>query len=306
MTLFGEIRLPLAAAALAAAVAGTGCADIIGADFATYTQREEKVFTTSGKPDVSVATFDGSIEIRPWNRSEVRVIVEKRAMTKEAADTIDIHTEQNGDRITVDVKVPKTSRFGSHFHQMRSAKLIVSMPASSNLAAASGDGSIDIEGIAGRVELRSGDGDIRGRELGGDVNAHTGDGSIRLDAVTGALSVDTGDGNVSAAGTFTSVRARSGDGSVQIAAQNGSTSASDWNISTGDGSVTLSLPDDFNADLDAHTGDGGIHMQNLELSNVTGALGRDSVRGRIGSGGRTVRVRTGDGSITLKRSSNLS
>ncbi len=86
MTLFGEIRLPLAATALAAALASAGCVDIIGADFAKYTEREEKVFATSGKAEVSVATFDGSIEIRPWDRSEVKVIVEKRAVSKEARD----------------------------------------------------------------------------------------------------------------------------------------------------------------------------------------------------------------------------
>ena len=71
---------------------------------------------------------------------------------------------------------------------------------------------------------------------------------------------------------------------------------------TGDGSVTLEVPDGFGAELDAHTGDGGIHMRDLTLSNVTGTLGKNSLRGRLGDGGRAVRVRTGDGSITLKRS----
>jgi hypothetical protein len=43
-------------------------------------------------------------------------------------------------------------------------------------------------------------------------------------------------------------------------------------------------------------------MQDLTLSNVTGTIGRNSLRGRLGAGGHNVRVRTGDGSITLKRS----
>lgn len=304
MFLFGEIRIPLAATALAALLAGPGCVDIIGADFAKYVEREEKHFTTTGKPDVSVGTFDGSIEIRPWDRAEVQVVIEKRAATKEAAETIEVQAEQTGNRIVVDVKVPKNTGLGMHFHYNRSARLIVSVPAAADVSARSGDGSIDIEGIAGRVTLRSGDGSIRGRALGGEVDAHTGDGSIRIDGVNGALSVDTGDGSIVAAGRFTSVRARSGDGSVNIAAESGSSSAADWNITTGDGSVTLALPDDFSAEIDAHTGDGGIHLQSLELSNVTGRIGKNTVRGRVGTGGSTVRVRTGDGSITLKRSSN--
>jgi hypothetical protein len=65
--------------------------------------------------------------------------------------------------------------------------------------------------------------------------------------------------------------------------------------------VTLELPDGFGGELDAHTGDGRIHMEEITVSNVTGRIAKDTVRGTLGSGGRTVRVRTGDGSITLRR-----
>ena len=81
----------------------------------------------------------------------------------------------------------------------------------------------------------------------------------------------------------------------------GSAPSSDWDIVTGDGSVTLEVPDGFGAELDAPTGDGGIHMRDVTLSNVTGKVGKSDLRGRLGNGGRALRVRTGDGSITLKR-----
>src|SRR6186997_971322 len=108
MALFGEIRVPLAAAALAALVAGPGCVDIIGADFAKYVERDEKHFTVSGRADVTVATFDGAIEVRPWNRQEVQVVIERRGATKEAVDTIDIQSAQDGDQIVVEAKVPRS------------------------------------------------------------------------------------------------------------------------------------------------------------------------------------------------------
>jgi len=292
---------PLAAIAVASLLAGAGCLDLVSADLNKYVEREEKRFATNGTPDVSLSTFDGSIEIRAWDKPEVEVIIEKHAVSKEAAAAIEIHADQNGNRVTVDVKVPKTTGIGLHFNNRMSAKLIVSAPATSNIAAKSGDGSIDVERIAGRLELRSGDGSIRGRDVGGEVRAHTGDGSIKFEGVNGVLDVDTGDGSVAASGKLTSVRARTGDGSVTIRADAGSSPASDWEITTGDGSVTLELPDGFNGELDAHTGDGGIHMNDITLSNVTGQIGKNSVRGRLGSGGRLVRLRTGDGSITLRR-----
>ena len=46
-----------------------------------------------------------------------------------------------------------------------------------------------------------------------------------------------------------------------------------------------------------------IHMRDVTLSNVTGSGGEASshtVRGRLGDGGKAVRVRTGDGSIRLR------
>jgi hypothetical protein len=101
---------------------------------------------------------------------------------------------------------------------------------------------------------------------------------------------------------MTSVRARTGDGSVAIHADAGSVPEADWDITTGDGSVTLELPDGFNGELDAHTGDGGIRMNDITVSNVSGTISRSNVRGRLGAGGHSVRVRTGDGSITLRKS----
>ena len=290
-----------AAIALTALLATAGCIDLVGADGGKYVERETKHFTTSGMPDLNLHTFDGGIEIRAWDKPDVEVVIEKRAVTKEAADTIEIRSDQSGNQVTVDATVPKSSGFGVHFNYSRSARLIVSAPASANLLAKSGDGSITVEGITGRVELRSGDGSIRGRDLGGDVKAHTGDGSIRLEGVNGSLDVDTGDGSVVVIGKLTTVRARSGDGGVTVRANSGSSPAADWEITTGDGAIRLELPEPFDAELDAHTGDGSIHMNDVTLSNVSGKIGRNSVRGQLGSGGRLMRLRTGDGSITLNR-----
>jgi DUF4097 and DUF4098 domain-containing protein YvlB len=272
-------------AVLVALLAVPGCVDIIGSDLNKYVERDEKHFAVSGKPDVALTTFDGSIEIRPWDKADVQVVIEKRGRDHDDVAAIEVKAEQHGDRIEISVTEPKRDHGGFNLHfNNRSAKLIVSVPASADITAKSGDGSIDIERVAGHVQLRSGDGSIRGRMLGGDVEANTGDGSIRLD------------------GKLTSVRVHTGDGSVTIHADPGSSPGADWDIVTGDGSVTLEVPDGFSAEVDAHTGDGGIHMRDLTLSNVTGNIGKNSLRGRLGDGGKALRVRTGDGSITFKRS----
>jgi DUF4097 and DUF4098 domain-containing protein YvlB len=288
--------------AILAALTGAGCVDIISADLGKFVERDEKHFTTAGRPDLSVSTFDGSIEIRPWDRPDVQVIVEKHARDKADADDIEVRAEQNGNHVIVEVKTHRDDRaFHIGWNVSRSARLIVSVPAASDVAARSGDGSIDVERITGRLELKSGDGSIHGRELSGAVTAHSGDGSIRLDGVTGALDVDTGDGSIVVAGKLTTVRAHSGDGHVTVRVEPGSAPSGDWNITTGDGSVTLEVPDGFGAELDAHTGDGHVRLDNVTVSNVEGEVRKSTVKGRLGSGGPALRVRTGDGSITLRR-----
>ena len=81
----------------------------------------------------------------------------------------------------------------------------------------------------------------------------------------------------------------------------GSSPAGDWAITTGDGSITLEIPDGFSGNLDAHTGDGRVRVEDVTVSNVSGELHRNSLKGQLGSGGRAVKLRTGDGSIVLKR-----
>ena len=184
----------------------------------------------------------------------------------------------------------------------RSAKLIVSMPAASDLGAKSGDGSIDVERVSGRVEMRSGDGSIRAHDIGGDVTAHSGDGSNPDRRRERRAQRRHRRRQHRARGQAERACARAPETEASPSARNpGSTSSADWDISTGDGSVTLELPDGFGAQLDAHTGDGGIHMRDVTVSNVSGEIRRNTVRGQLGSGGRMVRVRTGDGSITLKK-----
>jgi hypothetical protein len=64
--------------------------------------------------------------------------------------------------------------------------------------------------------------------------------------------------------------------------------------------VVVELPADFNAELDAHSGDGRVRVDQADLQ-IQRRDDRSTVRGRLGQGGRDLRVRTGDGSITIRQ-----
>ena len=73
----------------------------------------------------------------------------------------------------------------------------------------------------------------------------------------------------------------------------------DWDITTGDGSVSLYLPSDFGAELDAHTGDGSIRNDLNVRRRQTGDQSPHG-QGPPRHGGKQLRIRTGDGSIRLR------
>src|SRR5580765_4924044 len=124
--------------ALIALLAAPGSIEIGGADLNKYVERDEKHFAVSGKPDVTLATFDGSIEIRPWDKADVQVVIEKRGRDHEDVAAIEVKAEQHGNRVEITVTEPKRDHGGFSFHvNNRSARLIVSVPAASDVAAKS-------------------------------------------------------------------------------------------------------------------------------------------------------------------------
>lgn len=279
-----------------------GCVDIVATGAARHVERVERSFELTGRPDVAVSTFDGSIEVHSWDRPDVRVVIEKMARDKGAAERIEVRAEQSGNRIVLDVLAPSEEHLPFGWTSSRGARLIVSMPEAGDLRAKSGDGSIVVERLVGRIHLQSGDGSIRARNLSGDLTFQTGDGSIRLDDVSGQLDASTGDGRIAIAGRLSKLKARSGDGSVLIQAEEGSGRAGDWDIVTEDGTVTLQVAADFGAEVDARTGDGRVRVQGVAEDDDERHRSRErrELRTRIGDGGRQVRVRTGDGSITIR------
>jgi len=126
-------------AALAALLVAPGCVDIVGADLNKYVERDEKHFAVSGKPEVALATFDGSIEIRPWDKADVQVVIEKRGRDHDDVAAIEVKAEQQGSRIEISVTEPRRDHGGFNLHfNNRSAKLIVSVPASAGLSRCGG------------------------------------------------------------------------------------------------------------------------------------------------------------------------
>jgi DUF4097 and DUF4098 domain-containing protein YvlB len=289
--------------ALSAGALLTGCVVV---DSQGHINREEKRFTVSGTPELHLTTYDGPIEIHSGDDAKTVIVeIEKRGPTPEALQNVRVDAKQEGNRIDVEVKKPEHEViFLGIGHISPSAKLIVTMPRDGNITAKSGDGSIRIDRVRGRLDLHTGDGSVHGNEISGQISVSTGDGSVTLDSSDGDLDVDTGDGSVRAEGKLTGVKLHTGDGSVTVRAESGSAMKDDWSITTGDGGVNVSLPSDFGAELDAHSSGGTIRSE-FRIDSSSDDRDRErrhTLRGNIGSGGKTLKIRTGDGSIRIRTS----
>jgi DUF4097 and DUF4098 domain-containing protein YvlB len=304
--------LPCARAVLATALAASLAGCVVRVDSDGYQEREEKRFTTKGRPAVHLATFDGSIIVRGWDRDEVSVEIQKRGRDKKAAQAIEVVSEQKGDAIKIEARRKDDGNDGMSFswhHISRSARLVVSVPTGSDLVVRTGDGSIRVEHVTGKVELRSADGSVTGRDLSGDIVAHTEDGAIKLDGVDGKCDLASDDGSINVQGRFDGLRVSTEDGAVTVRAMPGSKVSRDWNLSTGDGALVLYVPDAVAAELDAQTRDGSVRLDSglpFARDGRDGRDGRDeesrrTLRGRLGPGGPRLVLRTGDGSIRLRR-----
>ncbi len=132
------------------------------------------------------------------------------------------------------------------------------------------------------------------------MDLHSGDGSENLENVDGKLHATTGDGHIRANGRFDELDLKTGDGRVEVEAGAGSSHTAGWRLETGDGSVSLGVPGDFTADVDLHTSDGHI---DLDMPVTTeGKIRQNEVHGKLNGGGNPLTIRTGDGSIHLRKS----
>lgn len=272
---------------IAAAVAGPARAD-----------EWHKSYTVSGHAQLRFMTNDGGVDISSHDGKEISARVETTRWKIDPSE-VTITEHQNGDSVEIEVHVPRVHDWISINNNGRSIHVELTVPPESDVDLHTGDGRISSHDITGNIRLDTGDGSIRSDNLHGTLRLHTGDGNIEGSLLEGALSADTGNGHIEVSGKFDHVDTRSGDGHIRVSAQSGSHMAAPWNIHTGDGSVTLALPGDFGAELDAHTGDGRISV-NMPVT-MSGTWDRGTVRGKLNNGGESLTIRSGDGAISIEK-----
>jgi hypothetical protein len=256
-----------------------------------------KTYTINGRANLRVGTDDGDVSIVSSDQKQIDAHVTTEGY-KIAPGEVRIEEHQEGDHVTLDVKLPHMNwTFWGGRH--RSLRVEIRVPRELDLDVHTGDGNVSAAALAGRIQIDTGDGKVDATGLKGEVRMHSGDGHITASGLDGSLVVDTGDGHITVDGRFDTLDLKTGDGNIEARALNGSKVANNWRLHSGDGRINLSLPADFSADLDAHTGDGHITLD-VPIS-VSGSLSRSSIHGKLNGGGGSVSLTSGDGSIHVQK-----
>jgi DUF4097 and DUF4098 domain-containing protein YvlB len=131
------------------------------------------------------------------------------------------------------------------------------------------------------------------------VDVSTGSGEIDVERAGSAVTAATGRGRVFVSTERGPVNVSSGSGDVDIRIQSASADA-DVAVVTGSGLIRVSLPSDFNGEIDAQSENGTLRSD-FDIT-IFGRIEARHVRGTIGRGGSRIRLQTGNGRIELRKS----
>lgn len=223
--------------------------------------------------EIVVAIDAGSVEVMVG--SGVGVRVERQLRFDDDRPDVS-HSIEDG-RLRIEADCP-----GGFFGAACSVDHVLLVPASVDVKIDTSAGSVRVDGIQGIVEVETGSGSIELVGLSGSVTADSGAGGIVLDGLSGDSKAGTGSGAVRGTGLATpSLVVDTGSGSIDLRFE---TSPDELDVEAGSGSVTVVVPaGSYRLDLDSGSGSTGT-------SGITDDAGSD----------RTIRVRTGSGSIRVE------
>jgi Putative adhesin len=225
---------------------------------------------------VRVRNLSGSVHVEAATGGDVVVDTHKRWRHGDPADvriTVERIGGTDGDVLICALWGNESScdedGYHSHSHHHHwdddddvSVEFTVKLPKGVNIATSTVNGGVSVDGATGKVEASAVNGNVEAATLGGPVEAHTVNGDVEVHMKS-------------------------------------TSDASHLEYSTVNGSVTVYMPTDLNADIEMTTVNGSFHSD-YPLA-LTGRIDPRHLHAQIGNGGPRVRCSTVNGSIDLRK-----
>jgi DUF4097 and DUF4098 domain-containing protein YvlB len=250
-----------------AAVAGTALMLISLTVAADVKETEEMSFEVSKGARVSLENINGDIRIVGGKGDTVRVIAHKKAEKQEYLDELEIVVDADKDFVRIETKHPDSERGWFKWGMD------------------SGGGSVSFE-LTVPAEIRL-------------DTIYTVNGDVTIEAVDGTVKAETVNGSLEAKGLLSDVGLETVNGSITASFDE---LGSDQRVSAEavNGKITILLPANASARIDAETVNGSIDADDFGLEPEKGFVGRD-LAGEIGGGDARIDLETVNGSIKVRK-----
>ena len=212
---------------------------------------------------IELDNINGDVHISTWDRNEVKVDAIKSADEKERLDEAKIEVDSGKDSISIQTKYPghdHTFNWGSHDNPA-SVEYTLTVPRAARLD--------EIKLINGELDITGTSGEVRASCINGKLEAENLSGRAELSTINGHLEAH-----------FDKLEGPA----IELKSVNGS--------------VSLTIPSDSKAEIEARTVSGsinndfGLHVNNHHF------VGHD-LRGELGSGGPRIRLENVNGRIDV-------
>ena len=261
---------------------------------------------------LSAETFNGSVEVSPWDQETVDISGTAYAPSQNEADNLKVEVDHSADSVSIRVVRPsmRHGNWGARFVIKVPRKTLLDRITTSNASIRtvdgvgparfkSSNGQIHVQGLHGDLDAQTSNSAVELLDVEGAVKAHSSNGHIQVEGAVGSLDASTS--NSSIHGTLDrvsgAVHLESSNGSIDLALPPGANVPVRAN--TNNSSITLHVPGSMNARLSARTSNGSI-SSDFEL-RMQGEFSRSHMEGTIGSGGPLIDLSTSNGNIRLLR-----
>jgi len=286
--------------------------------------------------DVDFGTID--VSAGPDDKVSVqahrKIDSDNDAQEKEYFASTPVTVTKDGNTVTIRARRPsKDKNMNWSGRCSMDARYTVRVPKSFNSELRTGGGTIMVAEITGTMSADTSGGKLKFTHLKGSTGATTSGGSIELNGCEGPLKVDTSGGRIDATDGSGSLDARTSGGAIVVRNFSGDTKVEtsggrlsfdnvngkivgrtsggsisaklkspvpgDVNLETSAGSIDLMVPADAGLDVEAEASSGRVTS---DLPFIGTRTDRDSMKGKINGGGKSVVLRSGAGSISIRPS----
>lgn len=257
----------------------------------------EEVFNVDVPPSrrLRIANANGRTRIVGEDRADIEVGVKKhaRAESDEAAERLlaEIRVEPRlaGEDLEIEVEIPR--RWNRHGQ----AHLELRVPRDLETWVKSANGKLCLAGLRGPLHAKSSNGKISVTDVVGDIRIMTSNAAVCCQCTCGRLQARSSNGKIELGDHRGSIDASTSNGLIR--AQVDELGKDGVLLATSNGRIVLELPDEVDADLDMRV-DNGVIRNDREVLSETRSDGR--VRGILGHGGSLIKLRTSNGTISLR------